>query len=214
MNKQGSGKNIQSHQYLLNHYGSRQQYTNISQKSLHNKKDGISRERSLAAIDKEDLYEQLFILKKELNMLQKDHTKMKTRNQIMQEQLKAKDKLMDEMLKTTDAANIKLYLEKAERELPEVPTDGGSVQESAKLRSRKKGSRDRTRMETERNGQYTQMTVFELKRQVNDLKEQLSYKTNENADIQRSLKNLKVSQLQEEVQIYQRECQKLRHLNE
>jgi hypothetical protein len=118
MNKQGSGKNIQSHQYLLNHYGSRQQhYTNISQKSLHNKKDGLLREKSLAAVDKEDLYEQLFILKKELNMLQKDHTKMKTRNQIMQEQLKAKDRLMDEMLKATDATNIKLYLDKAEKEL-------------------------------------------------------------------------------------------------
>ena len=32
-------------------------------------------------------------------MLQKDTTRMKTRNQIMQEQLKAKDKLIDEMLK-------------------------------------------------------------------------------------------------------------------
>jgi len=37
------------------------------------------------------------------------------------------------------------------------------------------------------------MATFDLKRQVNDLKEQLSYKTHENEDILRSLKNMKVS---------------------
>jgi len=58
------------------------------------------------------------------------------------------------------------------------------------------------------------MTIFSLKKEVNDLKEQLTYKVYENEDIRRSLKSLKVHQLHEEVRIYRRECVRLRGINE
>ena len=57
LNKPGLSRHLSSQQYLIQCYGSRQQhYAQASQKSL-SKRHSMHRERSLATIDKEDLYE-------------------------------------------------------------------------------------------------------------------------------------------------------------
>ena len=78
-----------------------------------------SREKSLAHVDKENLYEQLQFFKRELNSLKKETTQMRTRNQIFIEQLKAKDKLIDEIIKNNDATNVKMYIESQDLKIPE-----------------------------------------------------------------------------------------------
>lgn len=153
--------------------------------------------------------------KKELNMLKGVNRRIRTRHQIMEDQLKAKDKLIDEMLRTTDAAIAKGVFERVEKD-----TEGskrGSKGSSPQLKnsvSKHRMSHDRLRADTDRaNANNLQMAIFALKKEVTDLKEQLTYRIYENEDMRRSLKSMKVNQLQEEVLVYQRECNKLRALN-
>ena len=52
-------------------------------------------------LKKEDIYDQLIIIKMDLNRVQDENTKLRTKNMIQKENLKSKDKFIDELLKST-----------------------------------------------------------------------------------------------------------------
>ena len=54
---------------------------------------------------KEDLQDALFIVKSELNNINHELTKTRTRYAILQDHLKGKDKFIDELLKSTQFMN-------------------------------------------------------------------------------------------------------------
>ena len=149
-------------------------------------------------------------------MVKSVNRRIKTRHQVMEDQLKAKDKLIEEMLRATDAATAKGILDRVEKDTEgsKRGSKGASPQPKNSI-SKHRMSHDRLRTDTDRaHMNNLQVTIFALKKEVNDLKEQLTYRIYENEDMRRSLKSMKVNQLQEEVHIYQRECTKLRALTE
>jgi hypothetical protein len=54
--------------------------------------------------------------------------------------------------------------------------------------------------------------VLKLKKKVADLKELLANKTHEHAELERNIKQRKIIELQKEIRLYSRECQKLRDI--
>lgn len=56
--------------------------------------------------------------------------------------------------------------------------------------------------------------MLKMKKQTNDLKELLQSKNQEIEDLKRNIKSTKLTELQEEVQLYQKECLKLRYISE
>ena len=55
-------------------------------------------------------------------------------------------------------------------------------------------------------------SVLKLKKKVADLKELLANKTHEHAELERNIKQRKILELQKEIRLYSRECQKLRDI--
>ena len=56
-------------------------------------------------MQKEDIYDQLIFQKSKMNQMDEEVTQIKTRNAVLQEQLRAKDKFIDELLKSTYMMN-------------------------------------------------------------------------------------------------------------
>lgn len=55
---------------------------------------------------------------------------------------------------------------------------------------------------------------MKLKKQTNELKEMMQQKNEEIDDLKRNIKSTKLQEIQEEVQLYQKECLKLRYIAE
>ena len=77
-------------------------------------------------MDKESLQDQLLLVKSQLNNANDELTKTKTRNAILQQQLKEKDKFIDELLKSTYLMNQAL-VSKNEQLAAEKQTKGGNT---------------------------------------------------------------------------------------
>jgi hypothetical protein len=134
-------------------------------------------------------------------------TKTKTRYAILQEHMKSKDKFIDELLKSTQFMNSAILNgtdAQAIRDMVHqqvssaIPKDTGNADSSAY----------RELME---NGPYS---ILKLKKKCQDLKSLLQLKTIENEDLNKNLKHLKVVELQKEVNLYSRECNRLHDLLE
>ena len=84
-------------------------------------------------------------------MLQRVNRRIKTRHQVMEDQLKAKDKLLDEILRTADPAAAKGILDKVDKETEGSKRDQkGSSPTLKKGFSRQRMSHDRLRADTDR----------------------------------------------------------------
>lgn len=110
------------------------------------------------------------MLKSRMNRIHEELTRTKTRNAILQEQLKAKDKFADELLQSTFKANQARGKPNAESSHP------GSTKNfpGTLAGSGPKGERP--------------YSVLKLRKQVNDLRELVQNKTQENEELKGSVK--------------------------
>ena len=114
-------------------------------------------------LDKEDLRDQLFLVKTQLNQANEELLKTKTRQQMLAQQMKEKDKFIDELIRTTLPTGV------ATVTMP----DGGQGVPSGSLATLESSKAEKTKSLLE-GGPYS---VLKLRKRVQDLKELLQNKT-------------------------------------
>jgi hypothetical protein len=145
---------------------------------------------NLDAMQKEDLQDQLFLVKNQLNTANLELTRVKTRFQILQDHMKGKDRFIDEMLRHASRVhNVQGYNSQT--------NDGGYSSAGENF---------------EKMVNKSPYNALKLKKKLNDCKEMLAYRTAENDELRRNVKNLKVIQLQKMLKIQDKNIMRLKHI--
>ena len=148
----------------------------------------------------------------DLNRVNDENTKLKTKHAILKDQIKNKDKFIDELLKSTYVMSqamgmggfgslkktlIELRRSKRGSKLKKNQDDeSGDKKENLKAEQMNNAAHNYFQQNFLEKGPYN---LLKLKKQVNELKEMLSNKNEEIFDLKRNIKSTRITELNEEM---------------